>query len=87
MNVLNFSFIYINLRGLRAREYPTTDPDPMRQSDLRVGATKRRREELIVASAASFICSVSHEVGLAGIKQAIKEDENVQLLNRRTRHI
>lgn len=57
----------INSHGLRAREYPTTDPDLMHQSDLRVGATKRRRSKVIVAPAASFICSVPCKVVAAGI--------------------
>lgn len=58
----------------------------MRQSDLCVGATKRRCDELIVAFAAPFICGEPHEVVAAEIKQAMWKDEHSQLLNWRTRH-
>lgn len=59
----------------------------LRQENLHVGETKCWRDELAVVTGAAFVCRNSMVVFPMGLQKAIKENEIVGLLIKRTRHI
>lgn len=59
----------------------------MRRTNFKVGATKKGRDKLTLVSTAAFVFKVPLDVGWVGLREAWREDGNVNLLSRRRRHI
>lgn len=58
-----------------------------RQEDFKVSATKRRRDELTILSISSFRSRAPLSITQVSLVGALRKDENVNLLNKRTSHI
>lgn len=59
----------------------------MRQENFRVGAAKRRRDELFWVTGAAFVCRTTLVVLLLSVQDAALEVNNVTLLIVRTKHM